>query len=142
LDASWRTSQPEGSVTVTCEISHSLGHSESTSLTAPPDNSGSKNTIQAIGSTVSYLERYTILALTGLATFDMDNDGNAGGEVKFIDDKQLSQIVDMLNETEADDAKFLEWVKADKLEQIPEKDFKNCMVFLDAKLKYQKEGKK
>jgi hypothetical protein len=142
LSASWQTTQPEKGITVTCTITHILGHSENTSLTAAPDNSGSKNAIQAIGSTVSYLERYTVLALAGLATFDMDNDGNAGGEVKYIDDKQLSQIVDMLNETEADHVKFLEWIKAEKLEQILEKNFKNCMVFLDAKLKYKQEGKK
>ena len=36
---------------------------------------GSKNAIQAIGSTVSYLCRYTLLCVTGLATSDPDDDG-------------------------------------------------------------------
>jgi hypothetical protein len=40
-------------------------------MSAPPDNSGSKNPIQAIGSTQSYLQRYTALALLGIATKDM-----------------------------------------------------------------------
>jgi hypothetical protein len=40
-------------------------------MSAPPDTSGSKNPIQAIGSTQSYLERYTALALLGIATKDM-----------------------------------------------------------------------
>ena len=75
LSAGWTTVQNEKGITVTCTITHKFGHSESTSLTAAPDTSGSKNAIQAIGSTVSYLERYTILALTGLATHDMDDDG-------------------------------------------------------------------
>jgi len=78
LSAGWTTVQNEKGITVTCTITHKLGHSESTSLTAAPDTSGSKNAIQAIGSTVSYLERYTILALTGLATHDMDDDGKLG----------------------------------------------------------------
>jgi len=78
LSAGWTTIQNDKGITVTCTITHKFGHSESTSLTAAPDTSGSKNAIQAIGSTVSYLERYTILALTGLATHDMDDDGKGG----------------------------------------------------------------
>ena len=78
LSAGWKTEQSEsGSVTVTCSITHIDGHSESTSLTAPPDATGSKNAIQAIGSTVSYLQRYTILAITGLATSEHDDDGRS-----------------------------------------------------------------
>ena len=74
LSASWRTQQ-NGKIVVTCRIAHVLGHYEETSLAAESDTSGSKNPIQAISSTVSYLERYTLLALTGLATYDQDNDG-------------------------------------------------------------------
>ena len=80
LSASWITAQENG-VKVTCQITHILGHSESTSLTAAPDKSGKKNDIQAVGSTVSYLQRYTILALTGLATSEQDDDG-AGSDKK------------------------------------------------------------
>jgi len=76
LSASWTTKQ-NGAISVTCRITHSKGHSEETTLTAQADTSGSKNAIQAIGSTITYLERYTLLALTGLATFDQDDDGKA-----------------------------------------------------------------
>ncbi len=75
LTASWVTSQENGSVKVTCKITHVFGHSEETCLSAAPDKSGSKNDIQAIGSTVTYLQRYTLLALTGLATSEQDDDG-------------------------------------------------------------------
>ena len=51
---------------------------ESTTLSGPPDTTGSKNDLQSIGSTISYLQRYTLLALTGLATFDMDDDATPG----------------------------------------------------------------
>jgi len=81
LSAAWATEQNGTSIKVTCTITHMLGHSESTSLVAPADTSGAKNGIQAIGSTISYLQRYTILALTGLATQDQDDDGvQAGGQ--------------------------------------------------------------
>ena len=80
LAASWATSQDNGCVRVTCRITHIMGHSEETTLSAPPDTTGSKNAIQAIGSTVTYLQRYTLLALTGLATYDQDDDGNGAGK--------------------------------------------------------------
>lgn len=76
LSHSWSTVQ-DGSVTsVTCTVTHVDGHSESTSLSAAPDTSGSKNAIQAIGSTVSYLQRYTLFAILGIASADADTDGN------------------------------------------------------------------
>jgi hypothetical protein len=82
LTAAWVTGQADGQVTVTCRITHIFGHSEETSLTSAPDNSGSKNPIQAIGSAVSYLQRYTLLALTGLATEGQDDDGAGTGKPK------------------------------------------------------------
>lgn len=80
LSATWKTEQGANSnIKVTCILSHVAGHSESVSLEAGPDDSGKKNRIQQIASTVSYLERYTLLAITGTATADMDDDG-AGSE--------------------------------------------------------------
>lgn len=80
LSAKWLTAQKDtGWPEVTCVITHIQGHSESTGLSAPSDESGSKNPIQRIISTVTYLERATLLALTGLATYDQDDDGNGSG---------------------------------------------------------------
>jgi hypothetical protein len=70
----WQIKQ-ETVVEVTCVVTHRLGHSESVTLKAGADASGGKNAIQAIASTVTYLERYTLLAAVGLATNSMDDDG-------------------------------------------------------------------
>lgn len=76
----WDTEQRDGLVIVTCVITHRLGHSQSTTLMASPDQSGKKNPIQSIISAKTYLERHTLLAATGLATKDMqDDDGEASG---------------------------------------------------------------
>lgn len=75
----WDTKQGGGLIEVTCTITHRLGHSEHTTLSGPPDTSGSKNSIQAMSSTVTYLQRYTLLQITGLATKDMLDDDGAGG---------------------------------------------------------------
>lgn len=61
----------KGGVTVTATLTHRQGHSEQATLTAPPDASGNKSAPQAIASTVTLLQRYTALALLGLATADM-----------------------------------------------------------------------
>lgn len=83
LSASWITEQTDKGIKVTCKITHILGHSEETSLISPPDSSGGKNPIQAIGSAVSYLRRYTIEAITGVASKDIeDDDGKGTGDTK------------------------------------------------------------
>lgn len=74
----WDTRQSEGRIEVTCILTHNLGHSESTTLEASPDSSGKKNAIQQVASTVTYLQRYTLLAACGLATKDMEDDDGAG----------------------------------------------------------------
>ena len=75
----WSVKQADGQITVSCILTHEMGHSESTSITGAPDVSGKKNPIQSIGSSISYLERYTLLAATGLAAED-DDDGHGAGK--------------------------------------------------------------
>jgi len=89
LSAGWKTEQGNGGISVTCTITHEKGHSESTTLISAPDQSGGKNSIQAIGSTVTYLQRYTILALTGLATHENENDG---APVETVTPEQISEL--------------------------------------------------
>jgi ERF superfamily len=71
----WQVAQEKEWITVTCILTHEMGHYEETKLMGCADNSGSKNPIQAVGSTVTYLERYTLLAATGLAAANTDTDG-------------------------------------------------------------------
>lgn len=81
LSHRWDTKQENGLITVTCVITHQFGHSEAVSLSGKPDDSGKKNAIQQTASTVSYLQRYTLLSATGLATVDQeDDDGHGSGE--------------------------------------------------------------
>lgn len=80
LSFRWRTdSTQKGLVSVTCILEHSAGHSEETTLAAPFDDSGNKNPIQAIGSAVTYLQRYTLKAALGVAAAQ-DDDGQSAGE--------------------------------------------------------------
>lgn len=77
----WDTDQQGANIIVTCILTHKLGHSERTSLSAIKDDSGKKNNIQQMASTITYLQRYTLLAATGVATKDQGDDDGAGAEV-------------------------------------------------------------
>ena len=135
LSATWKTNQND-LIEVTCIITHAAGYSESTTLKAAPDSSGGKNAIQAIGSTVSYLERYTILALTGLATHDQDNDGRPPAPVKLISEKQASELTDLMNSIKNFDEKaFLKWIKKDSIELILDTEYAKVKAALIAKMK-------
>lgn len=89
LSHSWRMSQANDLITVTCIVTHSQGHSEETSITAPPDNGGSIKGIKGIGSTITYLERYTLTALLGLASGERDDDGDASISPRISDDQAV-----------------------------------------------------
>lgn len=79
LSAAWSITKDEKEwIEVTCTLKHVGGHTESVSMGGPPDAGGAKNAIQARASTVSYLERYTIKAITGLSEQDDDNDARGG----------------------------------------------------------------
>lgn len=132
LSVSWRTHQ-NGKIVVTCRITHAKGHSEETSLSADADSSGSKNSIQAIGSTITYLERYTLLALTGLATFDQDDDAQSA--VEKIGDEELHLLRDQFIELNVKADKFLEYLGIERLEDLKKSDFPKAQAALEAKRK-------
>ncbi len=123
---SFRTGQSEGKISVTGVLSHRDGHSEETTMFLPIDTSGSKNAVQAVGSSTSYGKRYTASALLNLTSRGEDDDAKtaAGG---FVTEKQATDIIDLLEATGADRAKFLRWAKVDKVEDIPAAHFQSCM---------------
>jgi hypothetical protein len=82
LSHRWDVKQEAGRIIVTCTVTHAAGHSESVTMDAAPDDSGKKNNIQKVASAVTYLQRYTLLASTGLATkSEHDDDGAGAGAV-------------------------------------------------------------
>lgn len=88
----WDIEQDGIKAKVTCTITHRMGHSESVAMEAAKDDSGKKNAIQQVASSITYLQRYTLLAATGLATHDQaDDDGQAAGVDVALADKWLLQ---------------------------------------------------
>ncbi len=91
LSHRWDVEQRDGRVFVTCVVTHRQGHSETVKLDSAPDASGKKNAIQQVASAIQYLQRYSLLAIVGLATKDThDDDGRGAGEP--LDDDQAAQV--------------------------------------------------
>jgi hypothetical protein len=122
LSHSWGVRREGDRVYVTCKLTHALGHSEEITLDGPLDTSGSKNNIQAVGSTITYLERYTLLAITGLATEDQDDDGRgsgSGGESpQTISEDQAAKLQDALEAAGRSLDRFKAWLQVEKLTDL------------------------
>lgn len=129
----WEVKQ-DNAITVTCVLTHRQGHSESVTLSSPPDDSGKKNKIQQVASTITYLQRYTLLAITGLAAKGMDNDGGPP-EIERITEDQASNLQALIDEVGADKAKFLKYLKVDSLEDIAAQAYSDAVHALERKRK-------
>jgi hypothetical protein len=147
LSYRWRTKAvPNEPVTVTCILSHRGGHFEENSLSAGRDESGNKNAIQAIGSTVTYLQRYTLKAALGLAASN-DDDGQAAGqevvqgESEFITDVQRRLIEFLIDELKSDVEtherirKFCAYFKIDGTAKLPAKRFDEAVKMINSRKK-------
>lgn len=95
LSARWDVDQSQG-IKVTCIITHAQGHSESVSMTVPPDKSGAKNPIQEIKSAITYAKACTFESICGLASTDanVDDDGNGSGGKPGLPDDQFCSFRD------------------------------------------------
>ncbi|SRR5581483_10551295 len=131
----WETSQADGLISVSCVLTHAAGHSERVTLQAMADGSGSKNGIQAIGSAVTYLERYTLLAATGLAAQGTDDDGRGAAAPKMDD---LSEQLDWIaHACDIDELKKLYQQAYRKAQQVGDQNAMRAIIA--AKDKRRKE---
>ena len=119
----WVTRQENGVISVTCVMTHDLGHSEGTTLHSTPDASGGKNSIQAVGSAVTYLQRYTLLAATGLATEDQDNDGADTDTSVFITQEQIEVLNAIADEVGVDEKYICEKARIPSIDKLPSSRF-------------------
>ena len=133
LNARWSFTQEE-KITVTCVLSHTLGHSESVSLSGVPDTSGSKNLLQQIKSTITYLESATFQAVTGIVASDEDDDGNGSGQkVAVISESQALDLETMVTDTKADKAAFFRYFKIESFGDLPAQKYGQAIAMLKKK---------
>lgn len=115
LSHHWIPKQTRDWLDMRCVISHAQGHVEvGEPLGGPPDDSGGKNTIQAIASTKTYLERYTLLAATGVATggeVDTDGRGAPRQAEANITPEQVTVLKDLIAAYVSNAPKFMDWIR-------------------------------
>lgn len=131
---SFRVGQAQdGKITVTGILSHRDGHSEETMITLMHDSSGSKNAVQAVGSSTSYGKRYTAMALLNITTRGEDDDGKKAGEPATISGEQLETLLKLADDVSADKGKFCRFFKVDSFPAIPAARYQEAYDALRAK---------
>lgn len=137
LNITWKQCNVDNGIEVTCYLTHSMGHSEQTSISAAPDDSGGKNSIQAVRSTWSYLRRMTAESLLGLATKEDDaDDGKLGSNIDLaavITNGDLAALNIRLAETKADTKRFLSHFNITTLPELPKIKLAEANAMLNQK---------
>lgn len=128
LSYRFRTVQAD-KISVTCVLSHEAGHYEENTLTALADTSGNKNAIQSIGSTLTYLQRYSLVQALGIAASE-DDDGRQAGAGETISDEQVFEINNLLMETKSNLVLFLKKINLESLTEIRADKFDDAMKLI------------
>jgi hypothetical protein len=132
LSYRFKTLQTEKTITVTCVL-FGHGHSEETALTAGADTSGNKNAIQAIGSTLTYLQRYSLVQMLGLAAAKDDDGAMSTGDAIGLE--QVEELVALADEVGADKEAFCRYFKVGGFADISTNDFPRAVAALNKKRK-------
>jgi hypothetical protein len=114
MDLSYSDEPQEGGGILICgRLKHlPSGHYEDSFMPAPPDTTGGKSGVQAVGSTNSFLRRYVACNIFNVVVVGDDDDG-AGGT---IDEAQTKTILDLVNKAKVG-PKFLKYMKAHSIEE-------------------------
>lgn len=136
---SFRTGQEGASIIVTGVLGHRDGHVEETTIHLPADGSGSKNSVQAVGSSTSYGKRYTAMALLNITTRGEDDDGQRGGVVQ-ISDEQVAELKALVKDAGADIERFLAHFQIVEIEDLSVRRFSEAKALLLAKKRDKTRG--
>lgn len=135
----FKTNSKKGEVTVSGTLMHREGHREMTELTLEADTSGSKNSVQSIGSSLQYAKRYIMASLLNLTTAGEDDDGKRAA-IEYISEKQEADLRAMLDEVK-DSSKpeghaekvFLQYFKIEKLADLPASEYQRGVKAIQKK---------
>ena len=135
LSYRWRSEVVDKMIVVTCILSHEGGHCEENSLPGPADTSGSKNAIQAIASTVTYLQRYTLKCALGLAA-GRDDDGIAAGNgngsylPEYLSDHQAAELTKAINDSGRTENWFCQFAHIAELQDLAPGRFDAALAYV------------
>jgi hypothetical protein len=114
MDLSYSAEPGEGGdILIRGRLKHlPAGHYEDFFMPAPPDTTGGKSNVQAVGSTNSFLRRYVVCNIFNIVVVGDDDDGTGG----TIDEAQTKTILHLLKKAKVG-VKFLKYMKAQSVEE-------------------------
>jgi hypothetical protein len=134
-----KSAQDGVKIKVTCILSHEEGYSEENSLEGEADKSGKKNPNQAIASTVTYLQRYTLKEAIGIGA-GRDDDAAAEPEDPTITPDDVAYVEQLIRDTDSDLAKFLETIEAPSIAEMRVSQYKRAIGLLNRKKRMAASG--
>lgn len=115
---------PDGKLRVYAILIHANGHREETYLDLMHDTGGSKNPVQAVGSSNSYGKRYGARNLLNIIDEDeVDDDGAKGGGTGTVDDVQQAELRRLMEEAGLSLPKFCQGLNIEGLALLPDKRY-------------------
>lgn len=125
----------DGYVRVTCDVSHSGGHSKSYKIDMPADGKGAKGgdvmtKTHATGSAATYGMRYLLKMIFNIVVGD-DDGNSASGDA--ITEKQATELRDLIDEVNADLPRFLKYMRVESLDALPAAKYQQAVALLNAK---------
>jgi hypothetical protein len=110
------------------------GHREESVFILPHDSTGSKNAVQAIGSSTSYGKRYAACALLNITTRGEDDDASSfvdQDDRPKISTKQIDNLMDLCDSKGCPRPKFLKHIGAEAFKDIPAADYEAHIALLN-----------
>ena len=122
------------------------GHFEDSFMPAPPDSTGGKSDVQAVGSTNSFLRRYVTCNIFNIVVVGDDDDGDGG----TIDETQTKTILALIKKAKVG-PKFLKYMKAQSVEEagsleaavatIAARDYRKAVTTLEEQIAKAEAGR-
>ncbi|WP_208436591.1 ERF family protein, partial [Bartonella tribocorum] len=116
-------------------LKHISGNEISTQGKFPVDATGSKNNVQAVGSTISYARRYLLGMLLNVTSDEDDIDGNT--LIAGVTPEQMNEIKELMEQTQAKESDILSFIGVKNLTQMSYKQAQTVLFALKKKQRSQ-----
>lgn len=116
-----------------------VGHAEGGFITSTASCVPAKTDAQGIGSATTYLRRYSLAAMAGVA--QEDDDGNAAAhdrkpqarQIAKVSEAQRAELQDLIDQTGTEVEKFCRFFRVPSLSDLPAADFDRAKRMMEQK---------
>jgi|DEB0MinimDraft_6_1074348.scaffolds.fasta_scaffold07970_5 hypothetical protein len=144
LAVSFSQTETADTMTITCRIMHSEGHSEETPFTLPKDGPirtkdgrNVTNLAQAQGSANSYAKRYCLTNALNIVVGDQDDDAKALDQpLQLVSADQAKELKTLATQAGVEEGKLLLHYKAESFESIASVLYADVKSALNKRIKY------